>query len=310
VRKAAYMTVAEVCFVLACRATKLAAELGSPDLFGESYRGAIQARRAALSLTIRLIEQIYRAVPATVRLKALMDLVTLFPVRKDELEPWVQMEIESKAKVWIEELEAAMSNGTHAADLIRLLPPFYEALGIEDSPARTERLRQRGIQLLIKDRQFASALEALRVLPERQPKLEAICHEGLQDLRKAAECYQLAGDLKAALTCFRTIPDLAAALELLPRISDGHPAGDSLQWMAKIQKLIAERPDKFTKVTTPAERKLLEDMLERALGVTKRKPAAPGAKRAPAVRKTVPKASTKAATRPRPRRPGPDEELF
>ena len=50
-----------------------------------------------------------------------------------------------------------------------------------------------------------------------------------------------------------------------------HPATESLEWISRLQSLISERPEKFTKVVTPAEKKLLEELLERSLGV-KRKP--------------------------------------
>jgi hypothetical protein len=51
---------------------------------------------------------------------------------------------------------------------------------------------------------------------------------------------------------------------------------------------VAERPEKFTKMVTPAEKKLLEELLEKALGVNRRK-AAPrkSIKKAPASRKGV-----------------------
>jgi len=109
------------------------------------------------------------------------------------------------------------------------------------------------------------------------------------------------------MACYRAIPDLQAALALLPELGDSHPAGESLQWIAKLQKLIEERPDKFTKVVTPAEKKMLEGMLERGLGVTRRKVVPGTGKRPAASRKAAPKVSTKppaklstkAATRPR-----------
>ena len=61
-----------------------------------------------------------------------------------------------------------------------------------------------------------------------------------------------------------------------------HPAAASLQWIGKLQSLVAERPEKFTKLVTPAEKELLQDLLEKALGVTRRQPAA-----RPKVRKTL-----------------------
>jgi hypothetical protein len=62
-----------------------------------------------------------------------------------------------------------------------------------------------------------------------------------------------------------------------------------------LQQLVAERPDKFTKIVTPAEKKLLQDVLERGLGVSRRKPAQPktSVKKAPIVRKRVAKAPKK-----------------
>jgi hypothetical protein len=99
------------------------------------------------------------------------------------------MEVGPKARSWIEELESALRNGHNAAILLRVLPPLYEALDVPDRVARTQRLQQRAIQLLIKDKQYAAALAELRTQPERQPKLEAVCLQGVGDLRGAAQCH-------------------------------------------------------------------------------------------------------------------------
>ena len=270
-RNAAWLTLAEVCFTLGIRNIRLPAELGRPDLFQEAHRAAGSARRFGLAAVIDIIGRVYR-VPAESRLQALVDLAQVFPRNKNEIEPWLLLELGAKTNVWVDELEAALFNGHNAAVLIKLLPPFYEALNVPDRPARTQRMQQRAIQLLIKDKQFGAALGAVRALPERQPKLEAVCHEGLGDYRSAAEAHLASGNLKEALICFRTIPDLDAALKLVGEIGD-HPAAESLAWIAKLQKLVVERPEKFTKVVTAAEKKMLEDLLERSLGVTRRKPA-------------------------------------
>jgi tetratricopeptide (TPR) repeat protein len=190
----------------------------------------------------------------------------------------------TRSNAWIEELESALFNGNNAALLLQLLPPFYAVLDVPDRAARTQRLQQRAIQLLIKDKLFAQALAALNALPERQPKLEAVCQEGLGDFRSAAECHLAAGNHKEALRCYRSIPDLESALKMVGEIGE-HPAAESLQWISRLQQLVAERPEKFTKMVTPAEKELLEELLERALGVsrrqlsprktTKKKPLAP-----------------------------------
>jgi hypothetical protein len=97
--------------------------------------------------------------------------------------------------------------------------------------------------------------------------LKAVCYEGLGDFRKAAECHASEGNLKEALACYRAAPDLDAALKLVGEIGE-HPAAASLEWMSRLRQLVKERPEKFTKVVTASEKKLLENLLEEALGVT------------------------------------------
>ncbi|MGA7412851.1 MAG: hypothetical protein WBW33_20415 [Bryobacteraceae bacterium] len=288
-RSAAHLTLAEVCFVLGLRNTRLASELGRPDLFLEASKAAISALRPGLAALIEVIGRIQRATPDN-RLHALVELMHTLPRHKSDIEPWLRVEMEGRSRIWIEELEAALFNGHNAALLIHALPAFYDALDIPDRLVRTQRVQQRAVQLLIKDKLYRPALEALHKLTERQPKQEAICHEGLGDFRTAAECHLKAGDLKEALNCYRSIPDLDATLKLLGEIGE-HPAAESLQWFSRVQQLIAERPDKFTKLTTPAEKKLLEDVLERALGVNRKKPAPKKAvkKKATAPRRAAPK---------------------
>jgi len=78
--------------------------------------------------------------------------------------------------------------------------------------------------------------------------------------------------LKNALRCFRAVPDFAAALHIVRRMPD-HPAAPSLEWLARLQSVVGERPEKFTRTVTDAEKKFLEEILEQALGVKRRKPA-------------------------------------
>jgi hypothetical protein len=270
-RDAAHLTLAEICFTLGVRGTRLAPELGRPDPFAEACRAATNARRLGLATIMDVIGRVYRATLQD-RLQTLGELAQILPRYKNEIEPWLLLEIGPKSKIWIEELESALRNGHNAAILMRVLPPLYEVLDVPDRESRARRLQQRAIQLLIKDKQYAAALAELRTLPERQPKLEAVCLEGIGDLRSAARCYLEAGDLKEALLCYRSIPDLNEALKLLGQMGD-HPAAESLEWIAKVQGLVAERPQNFTKTVTAAEKKLLQELLEKALGVSRPKAA-------------------------------------
>ena len=125
----------------------------------------------------------------------------MFPKHKAELESWALVEIAAQSQGWIDALEGgALVDGRNAVAVIHIIPTLYEALGVPDGPSRIEELRQRAIQLLIKDRYYALALDVLSGLAHPQPKLEALCHEALGNLRSAAERFRLADDnLKAAL---------------------------------------------------------------------------------------------------------------
>ena len=270
-RRTAYLTLAEVCFTLGIRNARLPAELGRPDLFVEAHRAAVSARRFGLAALLQLMGHLHRST-AENRLYTLVDLANHLPGQKAEIEPWLRLEITKRSLAWAEELEAAVFNGRNPEILVKLLPPFYDAVDLPDRDARTQRLLKRAVQVLVKDKQYAAALAVLRSLPERQPAVEAICYEGVGDFRRAAECHQLAGNLKEALQCYRVLPDFEAALKLVGEIGD-HPAADSLRWISELQQLVSRRPDKFTKVVTTAEKKLLEEILERSLGVARRKPA-------------------------------------
>lgn len=297
-RDTAYLTLAEICFCLALRNSHLPAELGRPDLFAEARDAATHARRHGLALIIDAIARVQRA-SFQERLSPLAELAEVLPEYQKELEPWVLIEAAEQSRAWLDLLESALPMGQNAAVLARILPPFYEVLGVPDRAARVAKLQQRAIQLLLKDKQFGPALGVLRSLPQPQPGLEAACHEGLGDFRAAAECHLTAGNHKDALNCYRSIPDLEAALKLVREIGT-HPAAQSLEWIRQLQELVEQRPENFGKVVTPAEKKLLEQVLERSLGVRRRKPGPPK----PAAKKRLPpKEGAKPPAAPRKRTP-------
>ena len=75
------------------------------------------------------------------------------------------------------------------------------------------------------------------------------------------------------MKCYRSEPDFAAALALVRQI-EGHAARGSLEWLSELDAMLARRPENFNRTMTAPEKKLLESMLERALGVQRKKPAA------------------------------------
>ena len=154
----------------------------------------------------------------------------------------------------------------------RILPPFFDVLRFPDARARKERLAQRSVEILMKNRRYADALSILERIPDAEPKLAAECHESLGKYRRAAEIYLKLDEREKALRCFRSAPDFVAALELVRQI-EGHSARASLEWLAELDTVLAKRPDNFNRVMTLPEKKLLEAMLEKGLGVQRKKAA-------------------------------------
>jgi hypothetical protein len=54
---------------------------------------------------------------------------------------------------------------------------------------------------------------------------------------------------------------------------EAHPARAPLEWLGELDAFLARRPESFNRAMTPPEKKLLEVMLERGLGVQRKKPA-------------------------------------
>src|SRR5262249_22191601 len=150
---------------------------------------------------------------------------------------------------------------------------------------RASVLREKVIRVLMKTRAYSQALEVLQQAPGADGKLIAQCREGLGELELAAGEYLRAGSLPDALRCYRNIPDFDRTLGLLERVAN-HPARESLLWLRRMRALAAERPAEFTKVILPAEKKLLEEVLETSLGASRKKPTA---RKAPAKKAAKPK---------------------
>jgi len=204
-----------------------------------------------------------------------------------------------------------MEAGDNALTAYSILPPFFDALGMPDAQARKDRLAQRAVRILMKGKKHAQALEILGGLPATDANRKAIaeCCEESGDFARAAAEYLALSEKERALRCFRSAPDFANALALVRQL-ESHPARQSLEWLAELESLLGRRPENFNRVMTAPEKKLLEAMLERGLGVQRKKPArkkaAPketAAKKA-AAKKSAPRTATKRPPRKR------DQEFF
>ena len=214
---------------------------------------------------------------------------------RQELPAWLLVEITPRADLWLKELDLNLEAGDNALVAQRILPPFFDVIGFPDAQARKDRLAQRSVQILMKHGRHADALTILERLPEAQPKLAAECYEEVGQLSRAAAIYLTLGEREKALRCYRSAPDFAAALGLVRQL-EGHAARASLEWVAELDALIARRPENFNRVMTQPEKKLLEGMLERGLGVQRKKPAV---KKAPAIKKKVTSPAARKRTSPK-----------
>lgn len=291
-REAAYMTLAEVCFQLGFRKQNLSPELGRPDLYEEAAKAALGARKFRLANAIRAIGAIPPGHGAD-RLNMIGAAIQHVAEAHEELPSWLIVEIAPHAGFWLDELDRNLDAGDNPILAQKILPPFFDALRMPDAQARKERLAERALQILMKNRRYAQALTILERLPNARPKLMAECYEELGELRKAAAIYLEIEDREKALRCYRSIPDFAAALRLVQQL-ENHPARAPLEWLQELDSLLGRRPENFNRAMTAPEKKLLAAMLERGLGVQRKKPTA---------KKAVAKASSPDKPPQRPRGP-------
>jgi len=295
-RHGAQLTLAEVCFQLAFRKRNLSPELGRPDLYAQAVDAARFSGKPLLSNAIRATggEQTAQALD---HLNRIAHAIQAIVEARQELPGWFLVEIMPRANYWLDELDRNLEAGENPLVAQRILPPFFDALALPDAQARKDRLSQRVVQILMKQKKYAQAITILEQLPEKKPKLMADCYEELGEFAKAAAVYMELGDREKALKCFRSVPDFAAALGLVRQI-EGHTSRASLEWLAELDGVIGRRPENFNRVMTAPEKKLLEGMLERGLGVQRKKPAA---QKSAAKKQAPKKAATKAAKKPAPR---------
>jgi hypothetical protein len=285
-RKSAQMTMCQVAFTLAMRRVSLPSEMGRTDLFQVAANAAVSAARRDLADLITHIASHERNYGDN-KLPTLVFMATSFQQRQSALEPWLLVELQPRAAAWLQLLEDRIDEVPDLANTV--LPTLYDLFTPLEAEAKKARLRERTLRALLRSEAYGPALKMLREMPDADPKLIGQCLEGLGELEQAAAEYLRAGSPPDALRCYRRIPDFDKALELVGRIGQ-HPAKDSLLWIRRMRALAAERPQEFPKVILPAEKKLLEQILETALGASRKKPAAKkaAAKKPAAPRKKAP----------------------
>ena len=80
---------------------------------------------------------------------------------REQLPGWFIVEITPRADSWLDDLERHLDAGDNPLLAQRILPPFFDALGFPDAQARKDRLAQRAVQILMKNRRHAQALTIL-----------------------------------------------------------------------------------------------------------------------------------------------------
>ena len=300
-RRSVHQTCAEIAFCLAMRGEKLSPQLGAPDLWAEAKRHAFDVKLRSLETRLSIMQtlQARDAVPdgdAFGCISALSEFT--------EIEPWMRMEFQPSVDYWAGRIEALVKNPESAQGVAETLAGFYRLFEFPDKEARTRTIRLRAVDTLLAAEKPVPALRLLDLMPDADPLLRARAVQASGKFAEAAEMYLAADALDKALLCYRSIPDFAKSLEIVKRLGNV-PAASSLLWLDRMRQLAEERPPEFNRVILPEEKKLLEGMLEAALGATRKKPAVrkaaakkTAAKKAPAAAKKAP-AAKKASGSPR-----------
>ncbi len=278
-RDSAYLTLCQVAFTLAFRRVSLPSEMGRVDLYEEAAQSAARGRRQNLATLVREIGfQERNTAPAS----TIHRLGTFLAEHREHLEPWLLAEIQPRSAAWLELLESQVL--FIPPMVLEMMPVLYGLFVPLQAEQRAAQLREKAIRVLMEAKVYVGALQILEKTPGADPRLIAECQEGRGELEEAAAEYWKAGRSADALRCYRLIPDFDKSLQLLDAVGK-HPARESLLWLRRMRDLAAERPAEFQKVILPAEKQLLENVLQTALGVARKKPAAKKPKTA--VKKTA-----------------------
>lgn len=277
-RRSAHLTCVEIAFCLAIRGEKLSPQLGAPNLWGEATRHAHEVGDSSLRVALGVMSALQQkdAVPEADAIRCVATLGEM-----DRMEPWMRLEFQPAVEYWAAKMEGLVKRPEVAAEAARALPGFYKLFEVADVEARTRDIRLRAVDTLLTGEkpEALHALELLDLVPDADPLLRARAVQATGKFAEAGEMFVAAGALEKALHCYRSIPDFEKSLEIAEKLGNV-PAAESLLWLDRMRKLAEERPSGFNKLILPSEKKMLEDMLETALGTTRRKPG---------VRKTVAK---------------------
>jgi hypothetical protein len=283
VRDSAHLTLTQVSFSLAVRGTRLAAELGQPDLFQEALDGARMAARLSLYTAINAVQTLQ----STFRAEVLFTLMKAMASAPQQFEPWFAMEISSGATGILEHVEECAANPLTAATMIDVLPDVYKLFGVVDAEERIHAHRQKAVRALFEAKMYGPALHIIEQDPASPPSLRADCYELMGRHAEAAELFRGLGKLKEALRNYRSIPDFDKALELMEEIGGEAAAAESLEWVQDLRKVLKKRPQNLLRVATAAEKKYLNALFEEQLD-------GPRVKKAAVKRKVVRKTAAKA----------------
>ncbi len=267
-RRSAHLTCAEIAFCLGYRKVSLGPQFGAPDFFADAVRHAQTAGNAGLTRVFSALKM--------AREDKSPDAESILSVRafaqQTSVEPWLKLELQASVERWAADAERFAERPQFGHLVATYLPKFLELFAFPDAAKRSRAVRLTAIGKLIQEGDPREALSILELVPDADPSLRARCLEANGDLAQAAEIFLTSRAPLDALRCFRKIPDFEKALEVARTIGET-PEGESLLWLDQMRKLAQNRPANFNKVVLPAEKKVLEELLENALGATRRKPA-------------------------------------
>lgn len=277
-RESVHFVASEVSFTLAMRGSKLSPALGEVDLFDEAARQAHLCKQIVLRKMIHAVRDTVRG-PVEQRPECIFRFAENAASDPAQIPPWFLTEIQPRLRGWVDQLEATSTVGQNGTLLFPILEKFYEAIRVPDAALRARSVRERTVQLLVKNKRYPDALAVIRVEPRAsgeataaERKTEALCLAKIGAFDLAAKLYQESGDFESAIDCLRQIPDIESAYGLMRAMPGAHAARESYDWMVQVREVFAKRPANFNRVMLGAEKKALEVMLEQGLGVQRKLP--------------------------------------
>lgn len=224
------------------------------DQFHLALEAANRSRNDALADFMRKLSQLRFARSREAELECIVELIINYPNRQSGLPSWISDYLRGEAPLWLEAIEGSdwlEREQTYA----EFIPKFFDAIGLPDAGVRSEEVRKRAAIELHHRGRFRDALSIFQSLQQREWQMEGRCHRNLSEYAAAAAAFERNNDFQLAIACYRQVPDPGAAKKIIDLHEPNYVHADTVEWLARFQKLMADMPNGFKDAITEAEKR-------------------------------------------------------